>query len=267
VWATPEEISTLVSRFVQWLKGDRVSTAERLIGCARITALLYGARFKRVRGPRFVELLDLLFAALPNECVTAPEPATARQLGMVRQLAFAHAEHVTLQELGVGWMDGIRKRREQLRAAGLFLKGAGVVPPLPGFQSNASFEAVDSVGPPTERLPDVEELLLRYLIARLESRSTFGDGYYGWPVFVGLGALCVSVAVIGWLARYAAASREATAVSFEDLAHVLGIVDRAATRVPALGTMPERVRLSYLFEDDGIARVIDRYSLVGADRS
>ena len=107
----------------------------------------------------------------------------------------------------------------------------------------------------------VDDLLRRYFAARLEGRSVFGSGYYGWSVVNGLSALVLSIVAAGWLARYVACGANRVALMLEDVTYALGVVDRAATRLPALGTVAERARVSYLFRDDGAARLLGAYGL------
>jgi lysine-N-methylase len=276
--ATPREIESIIERYTRWLTdGDRPPT-QRWIGAARITATLYTARFEQVRGPRLTELLDLLFQALPAECVEAPPPPSRRQCGMLRQLAFAHAEHVSHAEAGGGTWKKLGARWRQLRRARRFLKGRGPVPPLQGFGAwslpasgdspapaatsqgllNATFAAVEAVkGAHDER---IEGLLLRYAMARLNGRSCFGEGYYGRSVFEGLAALWLSVAAVGWLARYRAVGSDRCELDFDDVACAVGVVDRAATRLPALGSAAERIRTAYLTRDSGLARLMHHFA-------
>lgn len=254
--ATAEEIDTVTRRFTRWLKSESLPMTDRLIAAARVTTTLADATLAKVRDRRFAELLDVLFDMVPAECAVAPACPEPRQQGMLRQLAFAHAEHVMLREMRAGLGSRIWKRWQQLRSAGRFLKGAGLVPPLPGFGGAATFDAVESVGPTADGSRDIENLLMRYLSARLEGRSVFGDGYYGWPVVSGLAALWLSVAVAGWLARYAAAADGRSTASFADAARALGVVDRAATRLPILGTMAERARIVYLLKEAGVPRLV-----------
>ncbi len=148
----------------------------------------------------------------------------------------------------------------------------GPVPGLPGISRNATFDAVEAVESPAEprtvepslvggvAQADEDDMLTRYLAARLSSRSVFGEGYYGCGVFPGLTSLWLSVAVAGWLARYHAALDSRGSVSPDDLANALGIVDRAATRLPALGTAAERARRVYLSNNDGVARLLWHYA-------
>lgn len=262
VRATAEEISTVTQRFTRWLKSDSLPMTDRLITAARVTTTLSDATLTKVRDRRFAELLDVLFEMAPTECAVAPAYPKTRQQGMLRQLAFAHAEHVTLREMRSGLGSRLWKRWQQLRSASRFSKGVGLVPRLPGLNGVATFDAVDSVGPAADGSQDVENLLMRYLSARLEGRSVFGEGYYGWPVVSGLAALWLSVAAAGWLARYAAAADGRSLASFTDAARALGIVDRAATRLPILGTLAERARVAYLLTEDGVLRLVGAYSLM-----
>ena len=163
----------------------------------------------------------------------------------------------------MGPLGGLRKRWQQLRSAGRFLRGTGLVPQIPGFEGEAMFDAVDAAGAATDGADEINDLLRRYLTARLQSRSVFGEGYYGRPVFVGLNALCLSVAAASWLARFKAALDDRGCLCCSDMALALGIVDRAATRLPSLGTAAERARAAYLSKDDGIARLLHEYDPTG----
>ena len=107
-------------------------------------------------------------------------------------------------------------------------------------------------------------MLLRYLTGRINSRSVFGAGYYGWRVFDGIAALWLSAAAAGWLGRYHAALNGKKSLDAFGAGLALGLVDRAATRLPALGTVAERARVSYLLDDDGIARLLTHYSMLGS---
>ena len=153
----------------------------------------------------------------------------------------------------------LRKRWQQLGRARRFRIGTGAVPLLPGLEGPATFHAVDSIMPAAEPVAQIEDLFCRYLSARLRGRAVFGRGYYNWPVCTGLAALWLAVAVTGWLARCLAAAEGKQTLSFDGLARALGVVDRAATRSPSLGTLAERARVAYLLRDDGIARLVNRY--------
>lgn len=273
VRATSQECDQVLDRFAAWLKRDDAPWNERLIGTARAVTLLSGAKFDKIRGARLAELLDLVFAALPAESKALPRPPGPRQRGMLRQLAFAHGEHVTLTELRAGWIAGLRKRWRQVRMARRFRLGQGAAPSIAPVNSSPptnatgeqiSFESVENVGIAGTDAPAVSDLLRRYLLGRLHARSVFGSGYYAWPVFTGLGAWVLSVAAAGWLARYHAARCGRTTLTFDDAACGIGIVDRGATRLPALGSLAERTRLSYLLREDGLTRLVAAYALTNS---
>lgn len=256
VVATVEEAEMVTARFAALIARARGSLKSRVIGAAGVSATLQQASLRSVRGPRLGELMDLLFRALPQGDAVSVEPSTRKQRGMLRQLAFAHAEHVSLAELRGGIVAGARKRWQQFRSARRFLVGRGLVPPLPGMTKETTFAAVEAVRPANNDREKVEDLLRRYVAARLQGQSVFGEGYYGWPTFAGLNALWLSVAAVGWLARHEAACHGRTELTFDDAARAVGVVDRAATRLPSLGTRGERARVAYLCEDEGVARLL-----------
>ena len=259
--ADPDELDRVVGRFSQLLDSQGQAQPTRLIDLARATTMLQEARYENVRGPRFAELLEVLLATVGLEGHDPPAPATPRQRGMLRQLAFAHAEHLTLQQRRANVVARYARRWRQLGNARRFLRGSGVVPHLPGFTGGPTFDRVEAVRPAVEEREAIEDLVYRYLQARLQGRSVFGRGYYGWDVFVGLTALWLSIVVVGWLARYGAAGAGREAITLDDVGTAIGVVDRAASRVPALGTFAERARITYLLRDDGIARLVAAYRL------
>lgn len=260
VRASVEEVDAVIARFTRWCRAAEHSMMDRLVGAARVTSTLQHAKLRKVRGHRLVELIDLLFAALPAESAQAPDEATHRQRRLLRLLAFAHAEHVTLAEMRSGVIRRLGKRWQQLRRAKRFWAGRGFVPHWPGFDGDVLFEAVETMPPDPEHGGAVGELLNRYVTARLQARSVFGRGYYGWRVFDGMAALWTSIAAVGWLGRCFAAGDGSKSLRYDDVARALGVVDRAATRVPALGTTAERARTAYLSREDGVARLLQQYA-------
>jgi lysine-N-methylase len=262
--ATIDEIEMLITRFVRWITKDGVPLTSRLVGGARVTSELSAATLKKVRGRRLGELMDMMFRALPAESQSFPTASDSRQRAMLRQLAFAHAEHVSLAEMRAGPIGKLRKRWQQLQMARQFRAGVGPAPPLPGFSGGVTFEAIEGIeAAGDDDARRIEDLLCRYLCGRLRGRSVFGRGYYNWPIFGGLAALWLSVAVAGWLARYEAAAEGEATLTYDNAAHALAVVDRAATRLPSLGSVAERTRAAFLLREDGIARLVNDYRLSG----
>ena len=258
--ATIEELDKLVGQFGRWCKKQEYPLGYRLIGAARLTEALEETPFKNLRGHELERVIELLLKALLAEARLQAEPPSSRMRGMLRQLAFAHAEHVSHREMR-SLFRRLDKRRQQLRAARSFRRGAGRAPLLPGYESAPEFAAVEAVLPVGDAVEAVEEMVTRYLLTRLEGRTVWGAGYYGWPVLAGLHALWLSTAAAGWLARYHAASEGRGILTGEDVAVGLSMVDRAATRLPSLGTVAERMRIQYLTRNDGGAQLLAAYPL------
>jgi hypothetical protein len=261
--ATEDEVRIVTSRFLRCLQKAEAPPADRLLAGAEVVSILGQTRFQEARGGRLAELLDLLFAAATRANGESVQTATARQRGLLRQLVFAHAEFLTLEEHRAGAASRWARRWRQLRAARRFRHGRGLVPPLPALPSQVPFELVERVHPcPMSGGdgPKVAELVLRYLSVRLAQRSAFGTGYYGWSVVDGLAALWLAVPVIGWLSRLIAASAGRRIIEHDDAVRAVGIVDRAATRVPALGAHAERIRARYLLLEDGLTRLLLSYA-------
>lgn len=254
--ATLDEIAAVEQRFLLWLQTPAIPLVNRIIGAARVTAQLESAKLAKVRGKRLVELLDILFGAEISQVAKTPPVPSKSQLALLRQLCFAHAEHVSLAQRHGSLLTRISRRWTQLTAARQLRRGVGLAPPLPDLGAGASFADIESVRPATADAARIEDLLTRYLSARLLGRSVFGSGYYGWAVTSGFSALWLSVAAAGWLSRYAAASTGCGEVTFGCFAAALAVVDRAASRVPSLGTHTERTRIKYLHLDDGVARLV-----------
>ena len=256
------ETSHLVGVLDGWLRDEQRSPADRIRGAIWLTSTLQDAQLEAVREERLAELVELLVAALPAE-LSADVRSTPsnRQLRMLRQLAFAHTGHVSFAEMQAGRARNVACRWTQLRFSRRFRRGRGSVPSVIGDSGGeADFADVDRVQPDEGQADRLSECMLRYLRGKLQTRTCFGPAYYGWAVLDGLSVLWLSVAVIGWWARYFAATRQANAFGVEDLVRALGVVDAGAGRIPILGSGAERLRLRYLQADHGIASLVERYS-------
>lgn len=269
--ASPDEETAFLKRLTQWLDGvgpaAELPLMERIRGAAHLSSLLAGARFDRVRGQRFEELLDILFTNLPQELTIPLPPPSSRQVGLFRQCVLVHTEHATLAEARAGFGGRTRMKLAQLVRARSMRRGRGTAPPLRGFTlpHRPQFTAIECVRPNQSDTYSVTDLIRRYIAARIEGRSVYGAGYYAWPLFVGFCALWLGIAAVGWLARYRAAGQNRGEISFDDVASALGVVDRAATRLPSVGSLAERLRTTYLTHDDGIVRLVSAFECVAGN--
>ncbi|UCG15530.1 MAG: YkgJ family cysteine cluster protein [Phycisphaerales bacterium] len=256
------EIDALLDRLNTWLGDDTRSFADRMAGAASLVDTLRAANLSAVREQRFAELIDMLMTDLPAAVdEQSKAPPTSRQQAMFRQLVFAHTEHLTLGEIR-SRLTRTTRRFRQLRRSRQFRRGVDRVPPLPGSDAKTTFAEVDRVLPAVDDAGEIVSIAGRFVRTRLLSRYQFGERYYGWPVLDGLGALWMSVAVLGWLARYFAAARRAECVTTPDVVHGLALVDGAIGRSASLGTTGERLRLEFLAREEGIARLLGHWRLV-----
>lgn len=259
--AQADEIESVKKHMAEWFAASEFSMNDRLVGAARLLTTLTQAKLRNVRGERFTDLLDILMETVRADLPLQLDDPTVRQEGMLRQVVLAHAEHVSLSQLRSGMAGRFQQRWRQLKSARQMLAGVGDVPVLPGIHASVPFSAVSRVEPAREEAIRINDLLLRYLTARVHGQSVFGAGYYGWTVLEGYSALLLAVSAIGWLGRLIAAANGAAHVRFSDAAVAMGIIDRAATRLPALGTWTERNRLVFLHLNDGLIRLVHRYRL------
>lgn len=269
--ASEAEVAALIEVLDTRLADRNIPLDRRLADVWQIISALQEARLDAVREERFVELVRLLASGLVDEGGGAPpqgvsEP-TSRQSALFRQSIFAHCEHLDLRQARTRGWSAWRYRLNQLRRVQRF-----------GHQSGACNEVLGGVARGTRRVthPDVEavavadrshgtvceELATRYARQRLVSRAAFGNAYYGWAVLDGVAALLVSVAIAGWLGRYFAASAGRATCEAEDFVSAIGVVDRAAGRMPEMGSRAAKLRLVYLSRDEGVLRLLRKWAWI-----
>ena len=262
--AADMEVSALTQYVDHWLADRSIDLNTRLDGLAWIATSLNQAKLGNVRGQRFLELLEVLFGALPGELEFQPvRELTQRQLKMLRQAVFTRTEDPRLSMIEK--MGRWRMTFAQLKRNRQFGKGRGPTPVIgAGWPKDVALESVDHVAP-AENAADIDaidDLLTRYLRASVLGGRCWGAGYYGWPVVRGLAALILNVAAIGWLARLHAAGQSREAITIENVHAALGRVDRTAGRAKWLGSASEKLRLRYLSMDDGLRALLKQYALV-----
>lgn len=253
------EEDALLERLDEWLRDTNVPFARRLVGLASITETLAAAKLGGFDEDRFVELMSLLFDDLPaavDEIHSGPlPPPTARQIRLLRMTIFAHCEFLRFEQARQGFFASIRYRWGQLGRARRFASGDGKIPGL--WEKCRKVQHADVS--PLSKLPlqkDADELLTRYLRARLAGRTAFGAGYYGLSFIDGMRALLLAICGAGWLASYATFQREKKVRDVEDFVRAVAVVDRNAGRSPELGARTAILRGRYLSADQGIIRLI-----------
>lgn len=261
--ASMREVESLTRHIDDWLRLTDLSLSIRLDGLAWIIGSLTRAKLQNVREEKFNDLLDVLFAALPDELEHYPiEAAAPRQRRMLRQAVFARTEDPKLNRIAA--QGQIRLRLSQLMRSRRFKAGKGIAPKIGvDWPENLRLETIEHIAPASDPQSsgEIDDLMTRYLRASILGGRGWGAGYYSWPMISGLQALVLNIAVIGWLSRLHAAGAQRQALDIVDVRAALGRVDRSAGRAKWLGGTVEKLRLRYLNMDDGLRRVIAAYPL------
>ncbi|HVP12840.1 MAG TPA: YkgJ family cysteine cluster protein [Phycisphaerae bacterium] len=263
------ELDSIVEHIDAWLRDASRPIEDRLVGLCNLMDTLGEAKLARLRSEQLRELVGLLSADLPSAVQSHHEqpqpPPIRRQLKLFRQAVFAHCESITLTQAQASFFQGMKYRFNQLARARRLASGSGVLPTLVrGIDAGEemTFARLEAVVPdPGLDAYACEDLLTRYLRARLLGRAAFGRGYYGWPILGGFVALLLAVPIAAWLTRYVAAAAGRSTYVLEDIVRAIGILDRNASRVPELGRRTAAMRLRYLTADHGILRLILAYPL------
>ena len=266
---TEGELSAVLRHFDRWLRADSLSVTRRLAGLLGVLDTLEAARLVAVREERLDELVGMLIDDLPNvlrERTAGHVVATTpRQIKLFRQAVFARVEHVTFEQGTASFLRRLSGRFDQLQRSRRLQSGRGPAPRLGDRGTARAIEQIEAMGASGDFDGAVcDELLTRYVRFRIAARSAFGPAYYDWSVIEGVRALVLSVAVVGWLTRYVAASADRTEYVHGDVTAALGMIDRTSGRSPILGTVSARLRLRYLREHDGLIQFLDRFAPVDA---
>ncbi len=257
--AEPGELEGLERRLVPWIGGPE-PLATRLDGLAWLASTLAAANLDRVRGSRFVELVDTLVTHLADELPHHPvAPAEPRERMLLRGAVFARLED---PKLAIGgrlgrWAGALEQGWRYWRWRGE--NPSRLVPRVRGLDGPAvTFGAVESVHGimQSPALTECDELLTRWIRASIEGGRVWGSGYYGWSAVDGLFALSLSTACVGWVARLSAAMAGRTAPDLTDLRVAVRRIDRSAGRAPWLGGNTERVRLAWFRQYGELRRVL-----------
>ena len=235
---------------------------------AALAMLLADADLASMEDDRVRELIHLLGSGTAGVIGAAEgKQAGGLQTALMRELAFAHTEHVTIADMNAGGVSKLKRRWGQLRRASAFRSGRGKPPAIENWSSPPDFNAVSAVAPANDGAGEIRQMVRRYVMSRLGCQTVFGAGYYGWSIRDGLAALSLAMTCTGWLARYHAAGLNRRRLTTEDVFEALRLVDRSASRAPALGTRAERLRLNALRRDEGLVRLAMQFALVEQPRA
>ncbi|NWG32600.1 MAG: YkgJ family cysteine cluster protein [Rhodocyclaceae bacterium] len=238
------ELRALVAAFDGLLQRSALARRARLRACCGLLESLCQARVRRVRGPRWAELLSLLAdeaAGAATRPVMTPVPTRAGRL--FRQWLFLHAVADEPADLRAGPLGRLQRSWRRYRQARRFVACRGLVPQVAGDWPVTSFEAVDAVQPAQD---DDLEPLCRAMRVKLQAYAFAGPAYYRYDLAAGLTALVLMPAVAGWLARLEAVGGGRDRINSQDLLAGLRRTHHTFGVSPAFARLSERWRMRAL---------------------
>ncbi|MDA0803242.1 MAG: YkgJ family cysteine cluster protein [Planctomycetota bacterium] len=260
--AQPGEVEAVLNGALCIVDGHRGARSSQ--DPSWITALcffsqsLVNADIPRVRGDRFVELASVLAEHAVQEVALAEADAPRpRDWAFLRGAIHLRIHSPRLESLqSRGWL---RSAWSDLRLSRAWSRGRGTVPAFRGLEA-ISTSPIDFATITADRpVPDaavareIDDLLVRWVSARLLGERAWGAGYYGMSAIFGLAALTVDVLAVLWLARLHASVTSATSpLTLEGVQWSVGHVERTAGRVPWLSTAAEPLRLRGLAQNGGL---------------
>jgi lysine-N-methylase len=279
-WSQLQQIQAWLLRSIS-APGARLTT--RVLRTLAWVELLEQAPADGLGAEHLGSLLKLLHEAaaraIPEERTAAPQPKRLARL-MFRQFVAQLLRHDTDLTARSGVFGRLRLLLEGVR----FTFGIGRVPrqtdpvsvrvafPDPdahrgpeasGGHAQAGRTAPrfsDLESPCGGRLTEIDDLLTRYWLVKLEGLHFCGAAFYGMSVVDGIRSLALMTAAIHWAARYRARRRGATEVSLIDVQAALATLDHNFGYSPVLGLRSSRNRIVQLAKLEQISVLLDWYS-------
>jgi len=242
---------TLVRVFLR----DDLPFVRRLFMVGKLAEVLSGAQVERVRGPKFVELMEVLEGGLLAEAMKEELPAPVRGISNVlfRQFCFLFQRRQGGAYCELSPAGKLKERFGQFRRGVQFAFAAGK-PQLPAFPGRVPLAALATL--PARPLGQDEELALsRFLAAKLFGKQYFGRLFFDYSILQGLNCLILAAGAVMWYARAHALARGAAQVEHDDVIEAIRYVDfcYGYSRAPALAL--ERVRVRILSRGDLAVRL------------
>jgi lysine-N-methylase len=242
-------------RFVQVLltllraPGERME--RRLRKCLALDRLCRQATLAKHSGKRLDEFLQLVSSGLdtevPADPASLPPPSWIGRILFRQSLAF-----FARKDQGPDRGLAAKGRIALLGAAWRFAQGRGPVPRVHRRIPDATFEQVEAVRRPYS--PEVEQMLERYYLTKVDSLQFCGPMYFGVPFWEGFEALTMTFPVICWLTRLFADLPAEEAVQL-----AVSIVDNHFGYNMVLGTLRQRFSFRILARSGELDRLIAWY--------
>ena len=176
-------------------RSDRLE--RRLRKCLALGRLCQEARFDNISGGRLVEFLNVVSGALKDEVPRRPEDVP--RPGWIGRLLFRTLLGVyARKDRGLNKGPATRNWLTRVWAGWRFVRGRGRIPKVNKYLANITFKEGES----HNGLPaDVDEILERYYLVKLNSLQFCGPPNFDLPFWRGLEALALTLPMILWLTR------------------------------------------------------------------
>ena len=192
------DVCRLVQVLVEIVQDRSDRLERRLRKCLAVARVCGQTRLDGLHGHKLSKYVQAVRVAMetdvPREAAVMPPPD--RLLGMVlfRVLLAIFAR----RDRAADRAPGIRGRLARVLAGWRFARGRGPVPRVNEFLPGTSFEEVERCrGMP----PEIDEILERYYVVKLNSLQFCGPPNFDWPLWAGLEVLVLTLPMILWLRR------------------------------------------------------------------
>ncbi len=177
-------------------RGDPLE--RRLRKCLAVSRIGSRTHWENLQGRKLTKYLQAVRDAMDSEIPRAatdlppPSPLLGGVLFRVLLAIFASRDRV------VHRASSIRARLSRVRAGWRFARGRGAVPRVNEFLQDSTFEMIEQSG---GALPELDEILERYYVVKLNSMQFCGPSNFGLPLWAGLESLILTLPMILWLRR------------------------------------------------------------------
>ncbi len=192
------EVVRVVAVLVEIVQDRRDRLERRLRKCLAISRICSQASLDNLSGARLTEYMQAVRAGVEPDVPRDPNALPRPDMLLGRVLFRTLLAIFARRDRGIHRTAGIWARLGRVRAGWRFARGRGVVPRVNDFLPETTFQAVEAnTGMPAE----LDEILERYYIVKLNSLQFFGPANFDLPFWSGVESLILTLPMILWLRR------------------------------------------------------------------
>ena len=192
------EVCRIVQTLVEIVQDRGNRLERRLRKCLALARVCGQSRLDRLEGGRLGEFLRLMRANVETDVPRNPADLPQPNLLLGRVLFRCLLALFARRDRRGGAATGLRSRLGRLRAGWRFVRGRGLVPRVNEFLPGIRFDEVERAGASP---PEMDEILERYYVVKLNSLQFCGPPNFDLPFWEGLESLVLTLPMILWLTR------------------------------------------------------------------